>query len=212
MMVSAILPTRARRDLAALAVESFLSQTYPDKELVVLDDKADPSFPQGIAHPLIRYQLHEKRLSIGQKRNALCHLAKGELICHFDSDDWSHPGRIAHQLKLLLDSGKALCAYHSILFYGYGDRVTRYPGKPGVNLGSSYLYKKQWWATHPFSEKDRPAEDWAFIKAALEEKELVSVDGTDYLVARIHEGNTCKKSPGGFQPQPRTALPEGFPA
>src|SRR5438128_1089434 len=115
MRVSCIMPTRGRREWAAQAVQCFLSQTWPDKELLILDDTDDASFPHaaGIpfpffsnhAGPPIMYFRRSERWSIGRKRNELARIASGEAICHFDDDDWAAPDRIATQVRLLEESG-----------------------------------------------------------------------------------------------------------
>lgn len=213
MLVSCILPTRGRREFARLAVECFLAQDYPEKELVILDDADDLSFPDGIEHALIRYHVEPKRLYVGMKRNKCCELAQGPLICHLDSDDYSAPSRISHQVKLLQDSGKQLCSYHSILFYGPAPaQVTRYQGDKDINLGSSFLYRKEWWSRHRFTDvKQNRSEDGLFMLTAVEGKAVISVDGTAHLVARIHQGNTSQKSASSYQRMTLAALPAGFP-
>src|SRR5690606_21807539 len=41
-LVSCIMPTYNRRAFAPLALEYFRRQTYPDRELIVVDDGSDP--------------------------------------------------------------------------------------------------------------------------------------------------------------------------
>lgn len=40
MLVSCIMPTYNRQDLIPVALKCYLSQDWPDKELVVIDDGA----------------------------------------------------------------------------------------------------------------------------------------------------------------------------
>jgi hypothetical protein len=67
-LVSAIMPTRARPQFAREAVDLFLAQTWPNKELVILDDEEHPSFPSGIAGDGIRYEQLRFTLTVGAKR------------------------------------------------------------------------------------------------------------------------------------------------
>src|SRR5678816_1480647 len=115
--VSAIMPTRGRREFAEKAVVSFLSQTYQNKELIIFDDADDPSFdlkkwPNGI-----HYYRTTQRFTVGAKRNICCELANGELIVHWDSDDWSRSGRIELQVQLLEESGLSVVGFKSLAFY-----------------------------------------------------------------------------------------------
>src|SRR5262245_29017995 len=99
-----MMPTRGRREFASQALACFLAQTYPAKELVILDDADDPSFPNKEGLPRddasIRYLVGARR-TIPIKRNLIAEAAAGELICHFDSDDWQHPERLSTQVKFL---------------------------------------------------------------------------------------------------------------
>ena len=41
MLVSCVMPTHNRRDFILTAIDCFLNQTYPEKELVIVDDGSD---------------------------------------------------------------------------------------------------------------------------------------------------------------------------
>ncbi len=83
---------------------AFEAQTWVDKELVVLDDSPEPSrFMQSLTDPRVRYVHEPKRMSVGEKRNRLAEMATGELIAHFDDDDYYAP-RYLERLAGYLDS------------------------------------------------------------------------------------------------------------
>src|SRR6185503_427098 len=136
MLVSAVMPTRGRVALARLAVDCFLSQTYSDKELVILDDYDEPSFPDGITHPLVRYFRTENiRYQIPIKRNRVNALANGAVIFHLDSDDWSAPDRMALQVSRLEMTGKAMTGFHTLLFHEeQTGQAWKYTGRPAYAL------------------------------------------------------------------------------
>lgn len=193
-LVSCIMPTKARQRWAAQAVECFLAQTYPEKELIILDDPTDPSFPGGLYVPgrILRF-IAGGNGSIAQKRNNACGLAEGQIICHFDSDDWSAPNRIADQVKRLEESGKACTGYHSLLFHVAHDRWMKYEGHANYAIGTSLCYLKSFWQQHPFrpgTDFPNVGEDNNFVSAAAKMGELASVDGGLMMVARVHEGQT----------------------
>src|SRR5688572_15862161 len=56
-LACAVMPTRGRVAFAKHALESFHSQTYPNKQLIILDDADDRSFPEGVNHPLVTYAI-----------------------------------------------------------------------------------------------------------------------------------------------------------
>ncbi|MDT5267881.1 MAG: hypothetical protein QOH49_67 [Acidobacteriota bacterium] len=101
-LVSCIMPTYNRRGFIPLAVENFLAQDYPRKELIVVDDGADEVGDLVRDLPGVRYERLAGRASIGAKRNVACEMAEGEVIAHWDDDDWYAPSRLRYQVRPLL--------------------------------------------------------------------------------------------------------------
>lgn len=197
-LVSAIMPTRGkeRRAWACRAIDCFYAQTYERKELIILDDALDPTFEGFARGDGIHFFLCDGQMTIPEKRNRACELAAArgaDMIWHLDSDDWSSPTRMALQVKMLEDSGKALCGYSSMLFHveATGDAFL-YEGSPDYALGSSFLYKLDWWKAHPWGTK-RIGSDNMFKDEALKHGQLAVEPGVGLMVARIHDGNTSHK-------------------
>ncbi len=126
---------------------------------------------------------------IGRMRNAGCEIARGEVIAHFDDDDYSAPGRLADQLRRLRTTGAAVTGYHSMRFTD-GRRWWLYRGAAGYALGTSLVYRRDWWQLHPFQEL-RVGEDNAFVRAAGHR--LVSADAGELMFATNHSGNTSPR-------------------
>lgn len=213
-LCSAVLPTRGRAELARLAVDCFLSQTYHEKELVILDDFDTPSFPNGITHPLIRYYQTENIIfNIPVKRNRVNALAKGECIFHVDSDDWSAPNRMGDQVHRLEQTGLAVTGYHEMLFIDEErGKVFEYRIKPHYVCGSSLAYLKSFWERNKFPESSTTGSDNRFVRAAREQNQLDCVPGLQSLVARIHSGNTNRaaRKDNYYEVSP-DRIPAGFP-
>jgi glycosyltransferase involved in cell wall biosynthesis len=202
LLVSAIMPVYGQREMAEIALASFLSQDWPNKELIVIDDSpelmADLFRVPGVTYSYIGLTEHMK---IGPKRNLACKLANGDIIVHFDSDDWSAPSRIRDQVERLLTSGKSVSGYHSMLFWD-GAEAFKYKGSEDYSLGSGLCYRKEFWQKHSFvSEDHRRWEDNVFVQAARNDNEIVAVDAGKLMVARIHPGNTCPKKPREYPRQ-----------
>jgi glycosyltransferase involved in cell wall biosynthesis len=51
---------------------------------------------------MVRYVRLERRTSIGAKRNLACAQARGEVVAHWDDDDWYAPDRLARQVAPIL--------------------------------------------------------------------------------------------------------------
>lgn len=211
-LVSAIMPTRGRQEWAQQALECFLGQTYANKELVILDDADDPSFhslPLGVTG--VTYERHYRRRTIGAKRNIAVMLARGEIIMHWDSDDWSDSTRMADQVKRLQESGKAVTGYHSILFHEKETDIWgRWVLDPFEAFGTSLCYLKSWWHDHPFNEAVTIGEDNKFVTEANNNSQVISVPGESMIVARAHPGNTSPKDMGNCRPVNPSMIPAGF--
>src|SRR5262245_42532069 len=90
--ISVVSPTYNRQERHENLYKAFSQQTYPDRELLVLDDSEAPSpFFSALKDPLVQYYHLACRMGLGTKRNSLVKAAKGELIAHFDDDDYYAP-------------------------------------------------------------------------------------------------------------------------
>jgi len=209
-LISCIMPTRSRCDLAKRAVDGFLAQDYPGKELLILDDMTKPSFPKGIEHPTVCY-VRGPSWTIGQKRNALCQSASGEFIAHFDSDDWSASQRLTCQFERLLASGKAVTGYRTMPFFQESTKRAAFSrGAPQYVLGSSLFFRKDWWARHRFPEK-QIGEDRQFATVAARNNQLDAEDWNGLMVCRVHKDNTSPKHNfSRWKPFPLSKLPALF--
>lgn len=187
MLVSCIMPTRGRPGLAQNALACFLDQTYGDRELVIIDDAAVPSFPAPPQMKDVHYHRLAQRLSIGAKRNLACGRATGDVICHWDDDDWSAAERIESQVRRLTTANAQVTGYHTMLFREGGGKMWRYRGRPTYALGTSLMYTREFWRANPFPDES-VGEDTAFIAKAAR---IVSVDAAGMMVASIHPGNTA---------------------
>lgn len=209
MLVSAIMPTRSRPALSRVALDCFLAQTYEPRELVIVDDEDDPSFPDPPLRDRVRY-LRMPRMVIGAKRNALCEAACGDIIVHWDSDDWSAPGRISDQFERLLFSGKPMTGYHSLLFWDERNGLGyRWAGPDGYVCGASMCYYRQFWAAHKFPDIS-VAEDNAMVLEAQKAGGIASAEGRKMLIARVHGQNTSSAQRIGQNNWPLVAKTE-FP-
>lgn len=182
---------------------------------MILDDGDDLSFPGERDWPEgIRYFRESERIrySIPEKRNKACGLAEGPLLAHFDSDDWSSPDRLAFQVQMLQDSGKQLAGFHTMLFYNEQTKdVWRYYHYPEYVMGTSLVFFKAFWESFRFPEKDRIASDNRIVQHASDQKQLVSADAGQMLIARIHEGNTSSKNTGPRQNEFKKASIDDIP-
>jgi glycosyltransferase involved in cell wall biosynthesis len=194
--VSVIMPVGYGDRYFRVALNCFLSQSYPGEiEIVVLDNSEKP-----IEHLLpvddrIKYYRCE-RMPVGALRNLGTSYSTGEICISGDEDDWSAPNRIESQVGRLLVSKKAVTGFHNILYYTPGGHCYKYryaAGRTGIDYvyacGSSQCYLKTWWEKHPFPSTG--VEDYYFQLEAAQAGQLDSCDAEQLCVARAHDDSVC---------------------
>ena len=203
---SCILPTYNRRAYLAQSVEYFLRQDYPNKELIIVDDGSDCIRDLVPDHPQVRYIRLERRHTIGAKRNLACEKATGEIILHWDDDDWYAPWRISYQVSQLLERRYDLCGLDHLYYYqpstqSAWEYVYSAGSKPWL-AGNTLCYRKRVWQQHRFPEVD-VAEDarfvWQFPSASLGR-----LENAGFVVGLIHSTNVSPKVTSGafWHPSP----------
>lgn len=201
MKVSVIMPTGGRRQFIPCAIASFLAQDHRESELIILDDCKEAPIRDLIPNDArIRYYAtRTPDLTTGDLRNAACDLAEGEVIAHMDDDDASHPGRLTKQLALLAQ-GADLVGFQNMLFIDQrpGGVAWRYDACDDYILGASFMYRRKFWARHPF-EARIVGEDNHFADAARDHGRLAYQSGWMWMVQRIHSANTAPKITAGDQ-------------
>jgi glycosyltransferase involved in cell wall biosynthesis len=205
-LVSCIMPTAGRRPLVARAIEYFLRQDHPARELIVLDDGEDRIGDLIPADPRVRYVGLGERMVLGEKRNLACELAHGEVIAHWDDDDWQAPHRLSHQLAELERRDADACGADRMLFVESGGlRAWRYEWPAGLRrwlAGSGLCYRKSLWERIPFPPVGA-GEDTRFVWAT-EASRLAVIADPDVLVGLVHPRNTSPKDVDGayWHPHP----------
>jgi glycosyltransferase involved in cell wall biosynthesis len=195
--------TANRREWLPKAIDCYKKQTYKNREMLVVASGSDVTDIVAAAEdPSIRL-LTVPDCVIGAKRNFGCAAARGEIICTFDDDDYSAPGRIEHQVEILERTGKAVTAYHTVRFTD-GRQSWIYAGKNYLTVvGLTLCFRKNWWEKYRFPELQRN-EDGEFAKAALDHGQLVAADSEGMVTGSVHAQNTCvrevEKNP--FRPVP----------
>lgn len=200
-LVSCIMPTADRQSFVSRAIEYFQRQDYAHKELIIVDDGVDSI--QDLLPPdsQIRYIRLDEKKQVGAKRNLACQQAAGEIILHWDDDDWHASRQIAYQAQCLLESSAQVCGIDILYFFDLNTRQAwkyHYAQRRGNWLGGSSLcYFRAYWEKHPF-EHLNVGEDTRFIISARPEQILKLPDPT-FHIGIIHSGNVSpKRTRGSF--------------
>lgn len=103
LLVSAIITTHNRINLLKRAIESVLNQTYPNIELIVVDDASNDGTEVYCNNLPLQYIYIAKQESKGGNyaRNQGIKAAKGTYIAFLDDDDYWLPDKIDKQVTLI---------------------------------------------------------------------------------------------------------------
>lgn len=197
IVVSAVMPTANRRAFVPRALRWFQRQTYAAAELVVLDDGEDPvANLMPVDDPRVRYIRLDRRVAtLGQKRNLIVAAARGDLIVHWDDDDWSAPDRLAVQVERMADRKVDICGLAHPLYYdSRSKQAWRYKGadvRPGLRWLYGICYRRSEWKKHPFRPQQR-ASDTMFLYCGTPGRQALVDDRL--AVCMVHTDNVSPKS------------------
>lgn len=171
-LVSIICPTtHDRAHFNGRILEMFRQQDYPNKEILF-------SYADG---------------NVGHKRNLLCAAASGEIIVHFDSDDWYASNWVTEAVTSLLNSEADIVGLSSAIFEQEDGQQWRYDYPEHSNIhGGTMCYRKSFWEAHKFDNM-QVGEDSRFAGKGR----LFSHGYVDGFIATIHSGNTSPKNCSG---------------
>jgi glycosyltransferase involved in cell wall biosynthesis len=101
MLVSVVIPTRDRPKLLLRAINSVLSQTHQEIEVIVVVDKPDQdtvSAIQSVDNPRLQLIVNPYSLTAAGARNAGADVATGEWVAFLDDDDEWLPNKLERQI------------------------------------------------------------------------------------------------------------------
>lgn len=194
-LVSCIMPTYNRREFVPRAIRYFMRQDYANNELIIIDDGTDAIKDLVPDDSRIRYLRLDKKRTIGGKRNMACKEAAGEIIVHWDDDDWMATYRIIYQVENLLREQADICGLDKLYFYDpLSQKAWRYVYPEGSKpwlAGGTLCYKKAFWSRNPFPDLN-VGEDACFVWTNCSKK-MLTLQNYSFYVAIIHLGNTSIK-------------------
>lgn len=122
-LVSVIIPTFKRSDFLVRAINSVLSQSYGNVEIIVVDDNNEDEFRDKLKEVLrpmvesnlLRYVKHEVNKGLPAARNSGIRESKGQFIAFLDDDDvW-----LAEKLEKQMDLFQRLPAEYGLVYCGW---------------------------------------------------------------------------------------------
>lgn len=106
-LVSVVVPAFEAEETLEVALDSLLAQSWPHLEILVVDDASNDGTAELVTRraecePRLKLLRHERNLGAYAARNTGMRAARGAYVTVHDSDDWSHPQKIEHQVTALL--------------------------------------------------------------------------------------------------------------
>ena len=143
--VDVLLPTYNVEKYIRQTLDSVISQSFRDFNLLILDDCSNDNTFNIVksyekSDSRINVFRNEKNLGVVNSRNKLFELSKSELLAICDADDIYHPTRLEKQINFLNNNEKIAAV--SCNFNGgiNGSKMTKFPTSP--NLIQAYFYLK----------------------------------------------------------------------
>jgi len=143
--VSVIMPVLNAERFIGEAIASVQAQTFPDWELIVIDDgstdgSARVAEEAGLADPRIRLVDNRAGPTHGAAaaRNLGMRLATGALIAFLDADDLYEPGKLADEVALLDANPDVAVVYGPALWWNDGGPPRRWIQSMRREAGRAY--------------------------------------------------------------------------
>ncbi|EKG2653949.1 glycosyltransferase family 2 protein [Vibrio parahaemolyticus] len=116
-VVSIIMPTYNSEQTVVESIQSVLSQTYKNWELIIVDDRSTDNTWQVIQtyadkYDNIRVFQNKENLGAGASRNFAIKKARGRFIAFLDSDDLWTEDKLAEQIPFMLENNYPLTYTH----------------------------------------------------------------------------------------------------
>jgi len=194
-LVSCICLTTWPRRRAYLpdALRSYRQQTYPERELIVVND-GEPLVSHAADVAVVNLPDVGRKWTIGEKRNVGVRKARGTYLATWDDDDVSMPDRLAVQVDAARRWGadcvladKMLVADEDMHLLGDCDRGLVKPVQPSALTRRDAVIAV---GGYPVSNYREDAEVVERIKLLLRGV-VTTMPGSNWYVMRRHGGNTA---------------------
>lgn len=195
-LISVVIPTHSGAQVICRAVDSVLSQTYPNIEVVVVDDNGkgteeqiatEKSMEKYTSDSRVKYLTHDVSLHGSAARNTGVKHSSGEFIALLDDDDYFLPNNLEDHYetqKCLDDSyGVTFCGMHIVRGKIEEDIIAKQEGDVLVDflmgrmrVGSSLVMIRRsvYDEFNGFDESFKRHQDWEFLTRIFTKYKLAS--------------------------------------
>ncbi len=213
--VSIMMPAYNAELFIAEAIESVISQDYPNIQLVICDDASTDNTPQIIADYHRNYPekivaiLNKKNLGVTNNCNRALDSCDGTYIALFAGDDVMLPGKLSAQVALLEQHPDAALCYHPVeIFESKTNKILLVTDqnpkknirsyqdimlKGGIPGGCSIVLRATAMPVSKYDKRLKTVSDWLFFIEVALSGSVVKLDKT-YARYRKHENGLSQKT------------------
>lgn len=213
-LISIIIPVYNTIEYLENCLDSVISQTYKNIEILLIDDGSldgSDSLCDRYAENDSRIKVvHQKNAGVSKARNVALDKVSGEYICFVDSDDTINENLILHLYTTMLEknaditicSHKTICenvasekVFSEVIEYSQKDALkdilltTTFTGSPWAKLFKTERIKNIY-----FDDDIFYGEDMLFVVKAMMKAEKVVFTPKAYYNYFVRDGSACKSS------------------
>ena len=209
-MISVLLPAYNAEVSICQAINSILSQTYSDFELIIIDDGSTDKTAEIVTanydDSRIKFVSLVKNLGIVNALNTAISISSGNYIARMDADDVSRPDRFLRQIEFLeVNPDHVACGTAVTIFNDNTSYDVVYPHAHGQIMAALQLFHRS--VCHPsvmmrsavihkhnirYSSEYPHAEDYALWKELSNYGKLFNLNDS-HLLYRYHEEQISSK-------------------
>ncbi len=197
-LVSVVLTTRDRPQLLSMALACYQHQTYPQRELLVVDDgatfPADAAAVAAVGGRLIRLT---PGTPLGIKLNCGLHAGQGRLCMKMDDDDWYGPTYLETMIAMLMARSTVVCRPTIVflcgfLFFDVARWEVRWSTDRNVP-GATLLFARDDWQACPFRPISQHEDMWFILDQVRAGIVPLAVRAPETFLAVRHRGSIVER-------------------
>lgn len=193
-VVSCLMITMGRVRHCERAIHCYERQTYPNTELIVVDDSGKDLSRLLSSVPNVLYVQLSPTSSyvLGELRNIALEVARGKYLAQWDDDDWYHPERLRTQIAILEQGYDACCLQSTLMHVNTSEMVNKpYIGTLPKGIPGTIVHRCDDQIRYPSLSK---GEDTEYLNKWCEKKYKIIPDRYRHLFIRCYHGdNTWSK-------------------
>lgn len=144
MLISVIVPVYNVEKYLRRCVESIMSQTYKEIEILLIDDGSTDDSGRICDDLAIKdrriHVFHKENGGVSSARNLGIERACGDYICFVDSDDWIDIDYFESAMPILKEAHPTLLMNNYMKDDGDGHRFCKFPPSPTLYLGEEEAF------------------------------------------------------------------------